>query len=203
METALAWLAGVDWTAVMQIILIDILLGGDNAVIIALACRNLPAKQRKKGIFWGVVGAITLRVILISFAVALLDLPFLKLVGGLLLVWIGVKLIAPSDEDEHANLHASDKLWSAIKTIIVADFVYAFSTYYQATNISNLDVLLHSLIKYDCHPKVIVLADKSERQHVDKLNAIYPLHGVLVLPVKEGELEALLQSAIAGGSETA
>ncbi len=123
METALAWLAGVDWTAVMQIILIDILLGGDNAVIIALACRNLPAKQRKKGIFWGVVGAITLRVILISFAVALLDLPFLKLVGGLLLVWIGVKLIAPSDEDEHANLHASDKLWAAIKTIIVADFV--------------------------------------------------------------------------------
>lgn len=123
MESALAWLAGVDWTAVMQIILIDILLGGDNAVIIALACRNLPARQRKKGIFWGVVGAITLRVILISFAVFLLDLPFLKLVGGLLLVWIGVKLIAPSDEDDHANLQASDKLWAAIKTIIVADFV--------------------------------------------------------------------------------
>src|SRR5512143_257042 len=86
--------------------------------------------------------------------------------------------------------------------IIVADFVYAFSTYYQATNISNLDVLLNSLIKYQCRPKVIVLADKSERQYVDKLNAIYPLHGVLVLPIKESELETLLHSAIAdaGGS---
>lgn len=85
--------------------------------------------------------------------------------------------------------------------IIVADFVYALSTYYQATNISNLDVLLNSLIKYDCHSKVIVLADKNERQHVDKLNAIYPLHGVLVLPVRESELEVLLNSAIAGGNE--
>lgn len=86
--------------------------------------------------------------------------------------------------------------------IIVADFVYAFSTYYQATNISNLDVLLNSLIKYQCQPKVIVLVDKSERPHVDKLNTIYPLHGVLVLPIKESELEALLHSAIAdaGGS---
>lgn len=82
--------------------------------------------------------------------------------------------------------------------IIVADFVYAFSTYYQATNISNLDVLLNSLIKYDCHPKVIVLADKSEVQHVEKLNTIYPLHGVLQLPVKEAELEALLRSALEG-----
>lgn len=85
--------------------------------------------------------------------------------------------------------------------LIVADFVYAFSTYYQATNISNLDVLLHSLIKYDCHPRVIVLAEKSERPHVDQLNAIYPLHGVLQLPVKEAELEALLRSAIAAASE--
>lgn len=85
--------------------------------------------------------------------------------------------------------------------IIVADFVYAFSTYYQATNISNLDVLLNSLIKYDCHPKVIVLADKNEVQHVAKLNAIYPLHGVLVLPINESELQALLQSAVAAAGE--
>lgn len=85
--------------------------------------------------------------------------------------------------------------------IIVADFVYAFSTYYQATNISNLDVLLNSLIKYACQPKVIVLVDKSEQQYVEKLNAIYPLYGVLVLPVRENELETLLNSAIAGGNE--
>ncbi|QTD45576.1 TerC family protein [Ottowia testudinis] len=111
------------WVAVGQIIMIDILLGGDNAVVIALACRGLPPHQRTKGIIWGTVGAIVLRVILIAFALALLQIPFLKLVGALLLIWIGVKLIAPDDEDDHANMQASDKLWGAVKTIIVADLV--------------------------------------------------------------------------------
>lgn len=123
MEGVLAWFATLDWTAIGQIILIDILLGGDNAVVIALACRNLPAKQRKLGIFWGAAGAIVLRVILITFAVALLDVPALKLIGGALLIWIGVKLIAPPEEDGHANIQASDRFISAVKTIIVADFV--------------------------------------------------------------------------------
>ncbi|HEY0633784.1 MAG TPA: hypothetical protein VGE00_00265 [Gammaproteobacteria bacterium] len=81
--------------------------------------------------------------------------------------------------------------------LIVADFVYAYSTYYQATNISNLDVLLNSLVKYGCRSKVIVLVDKNELQHVEKLNAIYPLHGIVQLPVNEAELEALLRSAMA------
>ena len=111
------------WVAVGQIIMIDILLGGDNAVVIALACRGLPPHQRTKGIIWGTAGAIVLRVILIAFALALLQIPFLKFVGALLLIWIGVKLIAPEDEDSHANMQSSDKLWGAIKTIIVADLV--------------------------------------------------------------------------------
>lgn len=112
------------WIAVGQIILIDILLGGDNAVVIALACRGLPPKQRKMGIIYGTAGAIVLRVVLIAFALALLSVPYLKLVGGLLLVWIGVKLLAPQDEDDdHANIQSSDKLWSAVKTVIVADLV--------------------------------------------------------------------------------
>ena len=123
MEAVVAWFATLDWAAIGQIILIDILLGGDNAVVIALACRNLPARQRRLGIFWGAAGAIVLRVILISFAVALLNVPALKLIGGALLIWIGVKLIAPPEEDEHANIQGSDKLWAAIKTIIVADLV--------------------------------------------------------------------------------
>ncbi len=110
------------WLAVGQIIMIDILLGGDNAVVIALACRQLPAAQRTKGIIWGTAGAILLRVILIAFALTLLQVPFLKLVGGALLVWIGVKLLAP-DEDDHANIQASDKLWGAVKTVIIADLV--------------------------------------------------------------------------------
>jgi YjbE family integral membrane protein len=110
------------WVALGQIIVIDILLGGDNAVVIALACRKLPPAQRAKGIFWGTAGAIVLRVVLILFAMTLLNLPFLKLVGALLLVWIGVKLIAP-DQDDHDNITGSDKLFAAIKTIIVADLV--------------------------------------------------------------------------------
>ncbi len=109
--------------AVGQIILIDILLGGDNAVVIALACRKLPPKLRTQGILWGTAGAIVLRVVLIFFALTLLAIPFLKLVGAALLVWIGVKLLAPDDEDEHANIQASDRLWAAVKTVIVADFV--------------------------------------------------------------------------------
>ena len=106
-----------------QIILIDILLGGDNAVVIALACRQLPENQRLKGILWGTAGAILLRVALIAFAITLLKVPFLKIAGAALLIWIGVKLITPHDEDAHGNIQASDKLWSAVKTVIVADLV--------------------------------------------------------------------------------
>jgi len=123
MSAVMAWFATLDWNAIVQIIIIDILLGGDNAVIIALACRNLPTRQRNLGVFWGAAGAIILRVILITVAVALLNIPFLKLVGGALLLWIGVKLIAPAQEDHHADVKASDKLWTAIKTIIIADCV--------------------------------------------------------------------------------
>jgi len=111
------------WLSVGQIILIDILLGGDNAVVIALACRKLPEEQRRKGIFWGVAGAIGLRVVLIFFALQLLSLPLLKVVGALLLLWIGVKLLRPEAEDGHANVAGSTTLMGAIKTIIVADAV--------------------------------------------------------------------------------
>lgn len=115
-------LAMIDWSVVIQIIIIDLLLGGDNAVVIALACRNLHPNQRKKGIIYGTAGAIILRVILVAFAVTLLQIPFLKLVGGALLLWIGYKLMVQHDEEEH-NLDAPDKLFAAIKTIIVADIV--------------------------------------------------------------------------------
>ena len=110
------------WLAVGQIVMIDILLGGDNAVVIALACRNLPPELRRRGILWGTAGAIVLRVVLIFFAMSLLALPYLKLVGAALLLWIGVKLLVPEDEG-HGNLQASDKLLGAIKTIIMADFI--------------------------------------------------------------------------------
>jgi YjbE family integral membrane protein len=117
-----AFLTPEFWLAVGQIIMIDILLGGDNAIVIALACRNLPPELRRKGILWGTAGAIGLRVVLIFFAMSLLSLPYLKLVGAALLLWIGIKLLVP-EEEGHGDLKASDKLLGAIKTIIVADFV--------------------------------------------------------------------------------
>ena len=111
------------WISVGQIILIDILLGGDNAVVIALACRKLPPEQRAKGIFWGVVGAVLARVVLIFFALQLLALPYLKAVGALLLLWIGVKLMLPEDDDAHGKLEGGTTVWSAVRTVIIADVV--------------------------------------------------------------------------------
>jgi len=111
------------WIAVGQIIMIDILLGGDNAVVIALACRKLSPALRTRGILWGTAGAIVMRVLLIFFALQLLAIPFLKIVGALLLVWIGVKLLMPEDDDDHSQIQGSDKLWGAVKTVIVADLV--------------------------------------------------------------------------------
>jgi len=113
----------VFWVAVLQIIAIDILLGGDNAVVIALACRKLPPDLRRKGIFWGVVGAIALRIVLIFFALQLLAMPWLKIVGALLLLWIGIKLLQPEEGDGHGTVAAATSLLAAIKTIIIADAV--------------------------------------------------------------------------------
>jgi len=110
------------WVAAFQIIVINILLSGDNAVVIALACRNLPSEQRRWGIIWGAVGAIVLRIVLTFFAVQLLELPYLKTIGGVLLLWIGVKLIA-EDEGDGPEIKASDRLFAAVKTVIVADLV--------------------------------------------------------------------------------
>ncbi len=111
------------WVAVLQIIAIDIVLGGDNAIVIALACRRLQKDQRNRGIFWGVFGAIALRVVLISFALTLLAIPFLRIIGALLLIWVGIKLLQPDPENSTHEIDASTTLLGAIKTIIIADAV--------------------------------------------------------------------------------
>ena len=111
------------WISVLQIILIDILLSGDNAVVIALACRNLPERQRKLGIFWGVGGAIALRVMLTFFAVSLLSIPYLKIVGAALLLWIGIKLVQPQHDEDGQEIKAAGNLLDAIRTLIIADLV--------------------------------------------------------------------------------
>jgi len=109
------------WIALFQIIMINIVLSGDNAVVIALACRALPPSQQKKAILFGSVGAIGLRIILTFFAVMLLGLPYLKLIGAALLLWIGVGLLKGDDDDGELEGHSN--LMAAIKTIIIADLV--------------------------------------------------------------------------------
>ena len=109
--------------SILQIIAIDLVLGGDNAIVIALACKNLPEKQRKLGIFYGALGAIVLRVIMVFFASALLLISGLKIIGGILLFWIGIKLILDSKKENTLNINQGNNLFEAIKTIIIADFV--------------------------------------------------------------------------------
>jgi YjbE family integral membrane protein len=109
------------WTALLKIIGVNIVLSGDNAVVIALAARSLPPRQQKQAIIWGSGAAIVMRIVLTLFAVALLGLPWLKLIGSVLLVWIGVKLLIPEDDDP--NILASDNMMTAIKTILIADLV--------------------------------------------------------------------------------
>jgi YjbE family integral membrane protein len=131
----------------LEIILINILLSGDNAVVIALACRNLPAKLRRQGILWGVLGAIVLRIILTYFAMSLLNYPWLKLIGAVLLIWIGIKLIVGDENAEH-EVKASDQLISAIWTILIADLVMSLDNVMAVTAAAkgNLPLIIFGLV---------------------------------------------------------
>jgi len=110
------------WLALAQIIWIDILLSGDNAVVIALACRSLPPKQRKWGILLGAAAAVGLRIIFAMAVSVLLGIPFLKVVGGLLLFWIALKLVTEHGGEAH-EVEASDSLFKAVRTVAIADAV--------------------------------------------------------------------------------
>ncbi len=110
------------WTALLKIIGVNIILSGDNAVVIALAARSLPPAQQKQAIFWGSGAAIAMRIVLTLFAVALLQMEWLKLVGGVLLLWIGVKLLSDAGDDE-GGMNSHTTMFEAIKTILIADLV--------------------------------------------------------------------------------
>lgn len=110
------------WLAILQIIWINILLSGDNAVVIALACRSLPERQRRWGIILGAAAATILRILFTGIAAQLMSLPFLKVAGGVALVWIAVNLILPQDEDDK-EIHAADNLWRAVRIVVVADLI--------------------------------------------------------------------------------
>lgn len=117
-----AFLQQWDMAVIMlQIVAIDLLLGGDNAVVIAMACRKLPPQKRTKAIVIGTVGAILARILLLAIALYLLSLPWLKIVGALLLLWIGIKLV--SDEEDESEVASSGSLWRTAVTITVADVI--------------------------------------------------------------------------------
>ncbi|MES2024799.1 MAG: TerC family protein [Pseudomonadota bacterium] len=109
------------WVALFQIVIINILLSGDNAVIIALACRNLEPKQQRNAFLIGTVAIVILMTILTAFASYLMTIPYVEVVGAILLLWIGIKLLLP--EEENGDINSSENFWGAVKTIIIADIV--------------------------------------------------------------------------------
>jgi YjbE family integral membrane protein len=109
------------WVGLAKIIGVNIVLSGDNAVVIALAARSLPPKQQKQAVLWGAGAAVVLRILLTFVAAEALKWPWLKLVGAALLLWIGVKMLIPEDSGE--DVSASDNLIAAVKTILIADLV--------------------------------------------------------------------------------
>lgn len=129
------------FTALFSIFIINIILSGDNAVVIALASRRLPDAQQKKAIFWGTVGAVGLRVVLTLAAAWILKIPFLHFIGGLLLIWIAYKLLN-DDQDDGGDVKASHSLAKAIQTVIIADLVMSLDNVLAIAGISGENLLL-------------------------------------------------------------
>lgn len=131
------------WVSLTQIIGIDMVLSGDNAVVIALAANSLPPKQQRMAVVWGAGAAVGMRIVLATLAVALLTLPFLKIFGAALLLWIGVKLMLP--EDENKDVQSSESLIAAIKTIMIADAVMSLDNVIAVAAAAKGSILLLAL----------------------------------------------------------
>jgi YjbE family integral membrane protein len=130
------------FVSLLKIMMINVVLSGDNAVVIALASRNLPSKQRWFAILGGSGGAIVLRLILTIFAVIVLKVPYLQIIGGVFLIWIAVKLLTEEDGDE--GVHAHENLWAAIRTIIIADIVMSLDNTLAIAAAAHGDIMLLS-----------------------------------------------------------
>jgi len=128
------------WFGLWQIILVNIVLSGDNAVVIALAARSLPKQQQDKIVFWGAGAAVVLRIVLTLFAVALLQYPYLRIIGGLLLFWIAVKLLMPKEGDD--DIKSSENLLQAIKTILIADVVMSLDNVIAVAAVAKESIML-------------------------------------------------------------
>src|SRR5574343_769244 len=130
------FLATIDWAAILKIVGVDIMLGADNAVVIALACASLAPELRKQAVFWGAAGAIGLRAILLALAGLIMGVLYVKLVAGAFLLYIGYKRLMSGDEEEQ-NINASDRLLGAIKTIIVADLMMSIDNVFAVVGAAN------------------------------------------------------------------
>lgn len=128
------------FSALLTIVFIDLILAGDNAIVIGLAARNLPKQQQKKAVVWGTVGAVSIRIIATLLVVKLLNVPWLNLVGGLLLLWIAYKLLV--QEDGHDNIKSGNTLWQSIRTIIIADAAMGLDNVIAVAGAAHGDTLL-------------------------------------------------------------
>src|SRR3954469_11577754 len=175
------------WLGLGTIIWVNIILSGDNAVVIALAARSLPPRQQKQAIFWGAGAAVVLRILLTIVAVKLLEFPYLKLVGGAALLWIAVQLLVP-DEGEGDEVQAHSNLWSAVKTILIADLVMSTDNVIAVAAAAKGSVLLLVLGLIISIPLVIFGATM-----LMKLRERYPLIitlGAAILGWTAGEMAA-------------
>ncbi|HEY2494948.1 MAG TPA: TerC family protein [Paenibacillus sp.] len=126
--------------ALLNIVFLDLVLAGDNAIVIGLAARNLPASTQKKAIFYGTAGAILLRIVATIIVVWLLDIPWLLLIGGILLVWIAYKLM--TDDNDHTDVKAGQTLWTAVRTIIIADAAMGLDNVIAVAGAANHNIVL-------------------------------------------------------------
>lgn len=168
----------------LQVIGIDILLSGDNAVVIALACRGLPDAQRKKGILYGASGAVALRILLVTISVWILAIPGLKLLAGLLLIWIAIKLISETDDGtQEDDVKASDKLWVAVKTVIIADLAMSIDNVAAVAGVAEASGPWHFpvmaiglLVSIPC----VIWGSQLVMKLMDKFSWIVPAGGIML-----------------------
>ena len=187
------------WSALLAIILIDLVLAGDNAIVIALAARGLPPEYQNKAILWGTVGAIVVRSAMTVGVVWLLKIPGLMLVGGLGLLWIAFKLISDTSADEHQGVGATT-FWGAMKTIVVADALMGVDNVLGVAGAANGDFTLVVLGLLISIP-IVVLGSKLVLQLVEKWPVIIHL-GAAVLAFTAAQMiinEKLLEPIFNGG----
>jgi len=187
------------WSALLAIILIDLVLAGDNAIVIALAARNLPPEHQNKAIMWGTVGAIVVRSAMTVGVVWLLKIPGLMLVGGLGLLWIAFKLISDTSEDDHEGSGATT-FWGAMKTIIVADALMGVDNVLGVAGAANGDFTLVVIGLLISIP-IVVLGSKLVLRLVEKWPVIIHL-GAAVLAFTAAQMiinEKLLDPIFDGG----